>query len=322
MLVMRLKASGGWFVAFGSDDPYGSTVGTPEDRIFYVEVESSGSYSMEGYLGARRLALLGNYFHDTQASHNFRSYQAHKAVFSNNKFSAPGTSDRHTLKLHSEPNGLGYAESRWISITDNTFAAGPYSSWNVSIGPENAQSDERVSHIIYERNRNVGGPTTVLDLEGSSTYTIIRNNVFDAGTRGANDFYGVSWGLRGVEPTPTNVRILNNTAYKGTANAGGTAAVLVDTTCLNTQVRNNLAVLTGGAGAVALSGAGGSGWMGSNNLLATNAAATVKNAAGGDFSLVAGSPAINSGVTLPEVREDFVRAARPSGAVDNAGALQ
>jgi PKD repeat protein len=325
MLVMRLKASGGWFVAFGSDDPYGSTVGTPEDRIFYVEVESSGSYSMEGYLGARRLALLGNYFHDTQASHNFRSYQAHKAVLSNNKFSAPGISNRHTLKLHSEATGLGYAESRWISITDNIFSAGPYSSWNVSIGPENAQSDERVSHVIYERNHNIGGPATSLDLEGSSAYTIVRNNIFEAGTR-ADDYCGVSYTRRGVEPVPENIRIFNNTFYKTTKNLNGSTVngVRIDPQAINAHVRNNLVVMTGGGGtATAVSGGGGKGWTASNNLLVTNPATSVfTDRSGGHFTLSGNSPAIGAGMMLPEVHEDFMRAARSAGTRCDLGAYK
>lgn len=58
----------------------------------------------------------------------------------------------------------------------------------------------------------------------------------------------------------------------------------------------------------------------SNNLLGTNP--LFDNAAGGDFQVQAGSPAIDAGLTIPAITEDFDGVARPQGAAYDIGAYE
>ena len=76
-------------------------------------------------------------------------------------------------------------------ISDNVFGtSGP---WPVMVAPQDDWSDERLSHIIFERNQYFPdfGNTSTLSLQPSvicsfyGTNLTIRNNIIDASAYGA-----------------------------------------------------------------------------------------------------------------------------------------
>lgn len=239
-LFLRLKLSR-WNVGLGWND-WIPIFELPRDGMAVVECESDAAHQNGMYLGGRRLAVLGNDVHDVGASHALRVWQAHKAVISENRLWRPG-GQRHALKLHGPnvavraegrhaardtPGGAPVEagrercpETRWVTISDNLFKAGGASNWTVSLGPQDSVSDERVSHVVYERNRHEGGPATLVDLETSASQVMIRNNLFDGTLDG--EYTAVMIRRRGVEPPPAGYRILHNTVFKGSPNRETTA---------------------------------------------------------------------------------------------------
>ena len=146
---------------------------------------------------------------------------------------------------------------------------------------------------------------------------VIRNNLFDDSA--ASGATAIIYEQRNsYVPAPNDIRICNNTLYE----SSGTATFLqTNSTATNLRVRNNLVAAP--SGGTLFNGAGGTGWVQDHNLVTTASPTTVfTNAAGGDFSLQAGSPAADVGTVLPEVREDFSRRARPLGAAYDVGASE
>ncbi len=315
LLLLRLKA-----VDFNDGIGWGDWTPiftTPHDGMFVVESEStspSGTY--EAYVGGRRIALMGNYFHDTGVSHVLRVWQAVKGVISNNQLARPG-GQRHALKLHGPEINDGRPETRWVSITDNIFRASSTSQWTVSMGSQSGAASEAdpVSHLILERNRFTGSSSLVADIETEARNVIIRNNVFDDSLGNGN--VAILYSQRNTYvPAPSDVRIYNNTVYSTNTSS---QAFSIGAEVANCRVRNNLFAVPSVSSSL-ISGGGGSGWAADHNLITASPGFT--NPAGGDFSLASGSSAANQGTTLPEVREDSVRGPRPLGSAYDLGAFE
>ena len=301
----------------------------------FVENEIAGCSTYGAYVSGRQMAVMGNNVHDNVAtgSHIWRAPVMHKGVISNNRFWMPGNT-RHALKLHSDITSLGGSDTRYVTVSDNLIRG---KTWPVSLGSQDAGTDERPHHIVYERNRHYGESSVTVDVLIHSSDVVARNNVLDAtgSTDGYVGIWAVHWG--NVTPMESNIRIYNNTVYSsGTANSNGIAAAAVGTWATsatsgptNVTVKNNLlsapnmggfktavdvtGVIQGGAGP-------GAGYVASNNLVTNTPGFT--NAAAGDFSLLAGSPAIGAGASLWEVRQDFLRLLRPAGAAYDIGAYE
>lgn len=310
----------------------------PREGMAVVENESDSAYQNGMYLGGYHLALLGNDVHDVGYSHALRVWQAHKAVISNNRLWRPG-GQRHALKLHGnnkavlvggvyspygtpggtavEPGRETCPETRWVTINDNVFKAGDLSNWTISMGPQDSISDERVSHVVFERNRTLGGPATLIDVETSASQVMVRNNVFDATLDG--EYTGVYVHRRGIEPVPTGYRVYNNTFYKGSANKD-TKGFDFGPEVADARIRNNLLAFQAGGNVTTSVGGGGAGWAIDHNLLTD--APGFASAAGGDFSLVAGSPAADAGTALWETILDLAGTGRPRGAGYDLGAIE
>jgi len=316
LLILRLKAVD-WNNGIGWGD-WTPIYSTPHDGLFVVESEStspSGTY--EAYVGGRRIALLGNYFHDTGTSHVLRVWQAHKGVISNNQAARPG-GQRCALKLHGPEMNDGRPETRWVSISDNIFRASNTSQWTVSMGSQSNASTEAdsVTHIIFERNRFTGSPSLVVDLETETRNTIVRNNVFDDSLGSGTT--AVLYAQRNpLVPVPNDIRLYNNTVYSTSTDS---QAFSIGSEVTNCRARNNFFGVSSSSGNTLIGGGGGTGWVADHNLL--SATPGFANAGGGDFSLLSGSPATNVGATLPEVREDVVRTVRPRGTADDLGAFE
>lgn len=317
LLILRVKASSGtWNVSLGWGDSWAWGGAPPtyalHDRIFVVACEvpspvaggaNTGTYCL--YCGGRRVALLGNLATDSPASHVARLWMGHKAVVSQNHFLRCNT-QRHELKIHGAPAD-GRPDTRWLSVTDNRFEGGSQSQWHLAIGPQDDVSNENISHLQIERNWIVSGPNSANSIEVNASYSIIRNNVFNFTPSASYGSAALIW-RRGVEPLPQRVRAFNNTCYK-TAGTSDTLMFQVNAGCTYVEVRNNLGVAWNSTtGWRTVQNASTTGWVESNNLLATQTAVT--NAAGGDLTLAVGSTAIDTGVVLPAVVEDYARVTR------------
>ncbi|ACL66193.1 conserved hypothetical protein [Anaeromyxobacter dehalogenans 2CP-1] len=316
LLVLRLRASN-WYVGIGWGD-WTPIYATPHDGMFVVDSESPGNGGYGMYLGGRRIALLGNVVSDPVQTHVCRVWQAHKGVISNNALLRPG-GQRHALKLHGPVVNDGRPETRWVSISDNFFQASGTSQWTVSMGsPSSALSESSpVSHVVFERNRFGGSASLVADIESEASHVMVRNNVFDDTAASA---VSVLWAQRNTGvPAPDDVRIYNNTVYDGTAGSGS-GLLQTNSSVTNLRVRNNLYGAATLSSVSLIQGAGGAGWAADHNLATSSPG--FANAAGGDFSLGSGSPAVDAGAALRDAGLDYQLSARPRGAGYDLGAYE
>ena len=263
------------------------------------------------YLAGSRLAVLGTRITDMVESHSLRVWHAYKAVLSENNCHYPGVS-RQALKLHGYDVGDGPA-TEYVVVSGNSFRG---STYVVAIGPENGESDEPIRHVVVERNVIRPDEYSVLGLLLCSDDVTVRNNIFD-GTGGTSWFTAVAL-MDGAGPALHGIRICNNTAYLGGSASEFRFCTIADT-AENTTVRNNLASASGTSDRQLIIGSG-SGLTADHNLLTSTPGFV--NAAAGDFRLLSGSPAIDAGVAVPEVFEDWRGLLRPQGATYDLGAYE
>ncbi len=160
-----------------------------------------------------------------------------------------------------------------------------------------------------------------LQLNGSSIPSsdwIVANNVF------ANNNYRagmVVWG------NPRNVRIENNIFYENCSKNGSPCAnvqgINMSAGVRNVSIKNNIFYATGSGGVLPWTSGRTVGlhYTESGNIVNTVNPGMV-NPMGGDFHLNAGSPAIDKGITLPQVTWDHDGGARPFGANYDIGAYE
>lgn len=308
-LLLRVSAPR-WRVGLG----WAAGLATPHDGSTMMECEVEAAEVNGVYVGGRRLAILGNHIHDIATSHVLRVWQAHKGVISNNRLWNPGPT-RHALKLHGPSHTKGWPETRWVTITDNLIRG---KAWSVAIGPQDGGQDERLSHIVFERNRTWGEASVAVDLEIWARHVMVRNNVFD-GTGSGKSYRPVAVWQRGIEPAPEDVRVLNNTMVR-LDDAKSFQCLKVEPAARGVTLRNNLASAPRAATRGLVSGTAGPGFAEDHNLVAAPSA--FADAASGDFRLRPGSPAVDAGIALGEVRADFLGAARPAGASHDLGAYE
>lgn len=168
------------------------------------------------------------------------------------------------------------------------------------------------NNLIYNnsgRGAHPSGPTGCRLIEGGDgivvwhgSGNIIRNNiVYNSGSYGirVNEDFGIN--------NKHNL-IYNNTVYKNGAH--GIYCYDGD----KTIVKNNISYLSGKENI----------FKGCSNQLSNNVTTDPKfvNAAAGDLGLQAGSPAIDNGMTLAQVPDDFTGKKRPEGAAYDIGAFE
>lgn len=311
------------------------------DDMVIASCDISDSDTNVMYVGSERMALLGNRICDARQSHVVRVWQAYRSVIGHNIISGSSVdtdTGRHALKFHGpgvrpgNPAGSGLGipvpatgfvdvKTQFSIIADNTFgSSGP---WPVALGPQDAYADERISHIIFERNRfhSDYGSQSVTPVQVSlmvwARHCTIRNNIID-GTGSSRYFTGIVIERRGIEPAPMNVEVYHNTICRGDSGYDPPVAITLYEQVRDSIVRNNLASFPSASGTAALIQNLSAGLAASNNLLTDAALFVLPGAAAPldrDFSLQAGSPALGQGTTVP-VFEDYYMNLRPASAAD------
>lgn len=313
LLFLRVKTTG-FRVGLGNGTAR-TIFATPHDGNGWVECEVNAPYVNGMYVGGRRLTIMGCNLHDPLTSHVLRVWQAHKGVISNNRLWNPGAT-RHALKLHGPPYGNGQPETRWVTVTDNLIRG---KTWSVTIGPQDSFNDERVSHVVFERNRFSGEPSVQIDMQVSACHVMVRNNVFDA-TGSGRSYAALAVRRRGIEPAPVDVRILHNTVARADP-AQRFQLLQVGPDAQEISVRSNLASAPLAASTALLGeGAAARSLVLDHNLIGDGNPFTDLSA--GKLGLRRGAKAVDAGVMLPEVRTDFLGVPRPRGSAPDVGAFE
>ena len=314
----------------------GSPGHTVFDQVAIVDSTISRAIGGNGNVGVlltgKRLSMMGSVVDDsTFAEHVIRIFYLNKGVLSNNTLSkAPST--KHVIKLHgptwiggSTPTGVlssGYTEQ--VVLSDNKFV-GASNPWTVAVGPQDSGSDERLRNIIIERNWFTAGAGTQTALLVWAVSTTVRNNICDM--TGAQFHQCIEVARRGIEPSPNNVQVYNNTFYSGSA--GDFIGTTIGASATNISVINNLGSAPSATGPVMLSGTGASGLVQSNNILNNSPSALFVNATPSipvDFNLKSlPNPARETGLATIDVLSDFFLANRPKSGttgVTDIGAIE
>jgi hypothetical protein len=263
----------------------------------------NASYSSSYYFPVAYNAIMGNLFDGVGLTQpgpeTLRISACRFCVITNNNIFNAAPNWAAALKLHSGNTSgsaatwLGqYAE--YIEISDN-FLAGTSGSQIVENAPQNANDDERLRYIVFERNYIRGGQAPVTNGTGygatkmliSAVNETVRNNVFYvAASDPAISDYSMQISRRGVEPATSAIEIYNNTCYALTRQSGCAGFIGGDGTNaagINSWAENNLFYNDGTSSAPV--GNNGTGNTVSNNT--TNSAANpVLMNGSGSFSMI------------------------------------
>lgn len=180
-----------------------------QDSVIDTITDSSG-YAL--YLLGEQIAAMGNFVNDViasdQSGHAIRSDNAFKFSINNNTITNVGASQASiTIRA---PNYTSDDDiSKFIIVSDNKISPGT-TGGEVSFRATNSISDQRVHYVIAERNwfEVSGNPVTVM-----SSYTVVRNNLFDA-TLGGQAMININ-SLTTVAPLAEWLTVGNNTCYAG-----------------------------------------------------------------------------------------------------------
>jgi hypothetical protein len=149
-------------------------------------------------------------------------------------------------------------------IADNKFgSSGP---WPVGIGPQDSITNEVIRDVVFERNTfdSHSDVDVRVSVHVWAQDVTVRNNVFDA--TGASSYYtAVEVTRRANEPPPQNVKVINNTMYRGDAGSEFIGC-LINSVAQDTTVRNNVLYAPQSTSTPMISGAG-SGLVQGNNLV-------------------------------------------------------
>jgi hypothetical protein len=293
--------------ALGNDTLW-DAVGIVDSTITTL-VGGSGGNGL--YVGAQRFALMGNVFSDsTGAEHILRTPNIYKSVISHNSMSTPASA-KHVVKLQAAVFGVSPTTfSEQIVMSDNKFTTGAGAAWTVTLGPQDAQENEKVRNVIVERNWFAPHSGQQVALMVWAQDVTVRNNVFNL--TGTSDKRGMIVERRGIEPPPANVHVYNNTFY---SNSTGNFLPIQFATGAGMIAKNNLGYAPTASSPDMVSGTATEGNNTSNPLLSP-AFMVPTPAAPVDFALGAASTSINAGMSVP-VFSDFFRRSRPlSGAID------
>jgi hypothetical protein len=251
----------------------GGVQSTLWDQIFvvgnvitgYGRVDVADGYGM--YLTGTRLAIMGNWIDNPNGTHLIRITETQKAVIQHNTL-LRCVSTRDQLKLHASPFGTTGRSTQYVSLSDNRNDS--TGNLIITIGPEDAISDERVKDVVIERNyHTVGAAGNTADQIWASNVTV-RNELIDM-SNGSNTQFCVAIARRGIEPAADTVKVYNITCYTAKAVPSTQLhAVDVDASVTNVTVKNVLAYAPSAINPSLVGGAGAAGATKSNNSLDTN----------------------------------------------------
>ncbi|MEF3692483.1 MAG: PKD domain-containing protein [Candidatus Moraniibacteriota bacterium] len=336
VLVYRLKIRG-FDVSLGNGHWRGDDNDLILENAFVSnDIQSAGSYCFYG--GGDRFALMGNQFHNADLSHVTRVWWIHVGVIGHNYISGASLANmngRHALKFHGPKYGTevgdyattgGYGlpyPTQFTVIQNNVFGtSGP---WPVGMGPQDAGSDERLSDVIFEKNKFIadwGNSSPILLTQGlrvQGRHATVRNNILDTSydTEDPGDYIGIVVPDPGVTLSSDDVNIYNNTIYyNGNLMQNGITGIAVqDINATNIRIRNNLVSFPNETNPTFLIDDDSGGATMNNNLL-TDAPYFVDpdniNPLSRNFLLTSNSTeAIGQGFTVP-VLDDFLGNPRDS----------
>ncbi len=225
---------------------------------------------------------------------------------------------RHALKLHGpsedmvNPSATQSAlnhKTQFAIVSDNIFgASGP---WPVTIGPQDELNDERLTDIIFERNRVISqyGTQSANPVQVSvhiwASYSSFRNNIID-GSGSASGYTGFIVTRRGLCPAPVGISLYNNTIYRRDSGPNEHRGFDINSEVSKTVLKNNLVSYPSVSNPELIRNLS-SDTIASHNLLTSraefidpdNSAPLERN-----FDLKESSPAINQGELVP-IYEDF-----------------
>jgi len=305
-----------------------------------VCVNGSNTYNCGGgagqpvFVNINYNAALGNYISGAGASgtedeESFRTSACRLCVFSNNTFTQ-ALNGGAPFKLHSGNTNGSRAEwlgqyTEMIEISDNLFS-GHSGAQIVEVCPQNANSDERIRNVVFERNLSVpsvgGSAIRICAMNATARDNVVNGTL-------ASQQYGIIFSRRGTEygyipsgTSPTTCTSGSNTGYaycsgnsgapfngsapqyndafNNTFYATGTGAAFVADTWIqganNSSAVNNLAYKSGG-GVTAVTDAG------DGNTVANNTA----NGSTGN------NPAFTNVSAAPDVMASYQPTANYSG---------
>jgi len=304
------------------------------------------------YIDGQRMVMKNNTFHGSTGSHVVRFPIARKFVFTHNEVHSStigtpaGTGPGLLVKLHSLHEGDlcntqdgrtdwcnrfvqgSSPESRYsteyVYIANNLFGRG--SNWGVAVLAQNGAYAERLSWILFEKNRNdwtygnqnaKGAMTHALTIQ--ATNSVVRNNLFD--TEGVPGYTRVINVIDWNPHFPSDgLEIYNNTINASSVVTTQTPfiAINVGANQRNTTIKNNLIVRPADPNGVAVRN-DGINTVGENNLYVDDAqfidvTGPPRNRS---YMLNSGSPALNAGDNSVPVLDDFDGVLRRGGNVGN-----
>jgi len=329
LVLLRLKTTGTGHAVMAPESiieywhDQGNTDQDLSDGFFVQDCEMGNVSGVRTllFVASRRLAMLGNVYEDS-GEHVLRIPWTERAVISSNTMGG-AIPTKHVVKMHGpgwSSGGIsrGHYTER-VVFSDNVFQGGD-DDWTVSIGPQNAQSDERVRDLIVERNLFLPSNQVQVPLTLSGEDITVRDNVFFRGARQQTSCMSV--GSRGVEPSPSRVAIIHNTC---SSLAAGPRLAQISGSARSVSIFNNLVAGTspGSTGATNNSVERG-------NLVTASPGFVVASPSGAweDFQLGASSPAVDSASPEAATPWDFTGRPRPvdgdgsSTAEPDAGAFE
>jgi len=282
-----------------------------------IQTLIGGSGGNGSYIGAQRFAFMGNVVDDsTSAEHILRLPNIYKGVFSNNTLSNPASA-KHTVKMQAAVFGVSPTSfTEQIVFSDNQSSGGAGSAWTVTVGPQDAVENEKVRDVIVERNWFAPHADQQVALMIWAQDVTVRNNLFDL--TGTSDHRGGMVDRRGIEPPPANVAFHNNTFY---SNSSGNFVPITFAQGSGHVAKNNLGYAPNASGTPPMVSGSATTANNTANVKASPAFVSGSPSVPADFSLAAGSSAINAGTAAP-VFSDFFRLDRPQNGGIDLGAIE
>lgn len=285
------------------------------------------------YLFSSRTAILGNLFDNMSVGeHNFRSMYWRGLVVSSNTFQNPNKKKANltlrgpTWYKQFGPLPAGTHSQHGI-VSDNRFVGAPGVEIPVNTSID-ASNESRTRYLIVERNWWTGQVGTVTAIGLNSSFSTVRNNIFDLSAGVGGQAIGVT--NNNDTQSATGNAIYNNTIYAKRSLPTRVRGIRMFRGALDTSIRNNLMYAPSAESVIVVDTALGAGTVGTSGTLGNSSDAQARNvdplftnasrnfSKPSDFRPGAGSYAIGGGVGVP-ARHDFLRKAH--GAARDIGAV-